>query len=318
MAPTVVALGGTGVIGSALRNVAAQRGYKVLSLSLDPDMNLPGWRNRFFDFAIAAEGALAAFLASALPEGTPIHAICNIAGLSPRSISEVAEFAAMRDAPLAQVSSCLLYRTDGQASIDEDVPTLTADTADFPYIKLKLAEETALTAWEHVAWRILRTNHILGRGSLLGCIPDHNRDPAVLASLRAGKPLRLARRGRVRVSFIHAEDLAAAMLDLCADPSTACQIMNVVNPESVMADAYFCQIATLLGLPEPNITELQPEPEGFWALTARDTHFTSRHPAVDRLTFRYDLASALRDTLLVGEDEYAFLGGHMRDRLQGR
>lgn len=301
----------------ALRRVAERRGEPVLSLSLDPDTALPGWRNRFFDFETAAEGRLAKALAEAIPAHTPIKAICTIAGLSPRRLAEVAAFAAERAAPLAHVSSCLIYRTDGLCVATEEAPTFAAQTAGFPYISLKLAEEAALMARKDVDWRILRTNHILGRGSLLGCIPGHNRDPALLALLRAGRPLRLAQSGRLRVSFIHAEDLAAAMLDLCADPATALQVLNVVHPEPAMADAYFCQIAALLGLQVPQITELLPEPTGFWALTARDTHFASRHPAVARLTFQHDLASALRDTLSVGAQVYATSGGHLRDRLQG-
>lgn len=316
--PTVIALGGTGVIGTALRQIAAERGLAVLSLSLDPDASRPGWTNLSFDFESAAQGALTRFLAQAVPEDSPIKTVFSIAGLSPRGISEVARFAATRGAAMAHVSSCLVYRTDGLAEVDESAPVRTDGTAEFPYIRLKLAEEAALAAQDGLGWRLLRTNHILGRGSLLGCIPEHNRDPDLLRVLRAGGPLRLARAGRVPVSFIHAADLAAAMLDLCDDPATAGQALNVVHPVPVMADDYIRTIAALLGLPPPPIHGLEPEPEGFWALTARGTRYRSRHPSVVRLGFRHDLDSALRDTLAVGDAEYARLGTHLRDRLHGR
>lgn len=314
---TVIALGGTGMIGRALRGVALGRGLSFLSLSLDPDARAEGFANLQLDFASAPEGAIAAALARAVPPGAAIPALCIIAGLAPRQIAEVAGFAARRGVPLAQISSCLLYRAEAGSVVDESTATLTEDEADFPYLRLKLAEEAALSNASG-DWRLLRTNHILGQGGLLGCIPGHNRDPLLLRHLGSGKPLELARAGRVRVSVIHAEDLAAAMLDLCADPSTTGQILNVVHPQPVMADAYFRQLAALLGLPAPVITELQPDPVGFWALTARDVHFTSRHPAVARLAFRHDLTSALRDTLSVGEAAYAALGGHMQGRLTGR
>lgn len=316
MPATIVAFGGTGVIGTALRRVASRRGVPMLALSLDPDATDAGWTNLCLDFDSAPAGALTSVLTAALPEGAPIGAICNIAGLAPRQIAEVAAFAAARGAPLVQISSCLLYQADTGSTVDEGTPTLTLLLANFPYLQLKLAEEAALLARGDADWRILRTNHVLGSGSLLGCIPDHNRDPALLARLRAGQPLQLTKAGRLRLSWVHAEDLASAMLDLCADPTTAGQILNVVHPQPAMADAYYRQIATLLGLPPPVINELVPEVAGFWALTARDIHFTSRHPAVQRLTFHHDLASALKDTLSLGEHDYAAQGGHLRDRLR--
>ena len=314
---TVVALGGTGVIGRALQSEAARRGHRFLSLSLDPDASRVGVDNLHLDFEAAPAGALTAVLTAALPHGTPILAICNIAGLAPRQIVEIADFAASRTVPLAQVSSCLLYQAPASARVDEATPSLTVGQAAFPYLRLKLTEEAALTARRDVDWRILRTNHVLGPGCLLGCIPGHNRDAALLRRLHAGEPLHLTKAGRVRLSFVHAEDFAAASLDLCADPSTSGQILNLVHPKPVMADDYYRMIAALLGLPAPQITLLSPEEAGFWSLTARDIHFTSHHPAVRKLSFRHDLASALRDTLMPDGSDYAARGGNLQDRLKG-
>ncbi len=315
--PTVIALGGTGMIGLALRTVSARRGVSVLSLSLDPDMRSEGFTNLQIDFSKAAEGAVSAALDRALPPDAAIAALCIIAGPSPQQIAEVADFAARRGVPVAQVSSCLLYQAEDGDVVTETTPSLTEAQAVYPYLHLKLAEESALTN-STSDWRLLRTNHILGQGGLLGCIPGHNRDPRLLDHLRSGEPLQLARGGRVRVSIIHAEDLAAAMLDLCRDPASTGQVLNVVHPAPVMADDYFRQIADLMGLPPPVIAPLDPAPEDFWALTARDIHYVSHHPSVARLVFRHDLRSALRDTLSVGEATYAALGGHLRDRLKGR
>ena len=315
--PTVIALGGTGMIGRALRGVAAARGLSTLSLSLDPPASETGYANLQLDFTTAPDGAIAAALDRALPPTAPIAALCIIAGPSPRQIAEIAGFAARRGIPVAQVSSCLLYRAKDGSEVDENAPTLTDDEAIFPYLRLKMAEEAALTAAAG-DWRLLRTNHILGQGGLLGCIPGHNRDPGLLDHLRRGQSLRLVRAGQVRVSIIHAEDLAAAMLDLCRDPASAGQALNVVHPAPAMAADYFRQIAGLLGLSPPDIIALDPSPKDFWALTARDIHYISRHPSVARLGFRHDLTSALRDTLSVGEASYAALGGHLRGRLTGR
>lgn len=317
LAPTVIALGGTGMIGRALQRVAAKRGLPVLSLSLDPDAQADGFTNLQIDFTKVPDGTITAILDRALTPDAGIAALCIIAGPTPRQIAEVAAFAARRNVPVAQVSSCLLYRAEDGSVVDESRPTLAESEASFPYLRLKLAEEAALTAAKG-DWRLLRTNHILGQGGLLGCIPGHNRDPGLLDHLRRGEPLRLARSGKVRVSIVHAEDLAAAMLDLCADRSSAGQILNVLHPRPVLAVDYFREVASLLCLPTPVITPLDPPPEGFWALTARDIHYASHHSSVARLRFRHDLTSALRDTLSVGVDAYAALGGHLRDRLTGR
>ncbi len=312
---SVVALGGTGVVGSALRQIAIGRGLSVVSVSLDKDAIESNWRNLFCDLSKARDGAIRDLLERALPTGTPIYAVCNIAGLAATCVAEVADFAAARGVPVVQISSCLLYRSSGPGLIDESTPVLRSEEAQFPYLRLKLEEESALMSRDDVDWRILRTQHVLGKGGLLGCLPNHNRDPQLLETLRKGLPLHLAKCGNVRVSFVHAADLARALLDLSTSAEISRQAVNVVHPEPVLASEYFRQIADILGVTPPDIRPMISEPEGFWALTARDNHFFSRYPSVQKLTFFHTLRSALTDTLSIGEAPYTELGRHMYGRL---
>ena len=84
---TVIALGGTGMIGRALQAVSARRGMSVLSLSLDPDTQVDGFTNLQIDFTTAPEGAIAAAVDRALPPQAAVSALCIIAGPSPRQIA---------------------------------------------------------------------------------------------------------------------------------------------------------------------------------------------------------------------------------------
>ena len=185
----------------------------------------------------------------------------------------------------------------------------------FPYQHFKLAQETEVKKCKDVAWRIFRTNHVVGRGSLLGCIPGHNRDPLLLDTLRKGTGLRLAHRGNVALSFVHSIDLAAAMLDLIVDPQTCQSAINVVHPAPVRADDYYHLLAEIIDAPKPEITTLDVDPNSFWGLTAKNNTFTSSHPSAASLTFRYDLRSALNDAVSIGDSNYLKLGAHMKQRI---
>src|SRR5690606_32991956 len=63
-------------------------------------------------------------------------------------------------------------------------------------------------------WTIFRPSHIYGPGSLLGCLPAHSRDPALLRHLREGNPLRLVDGGRFLQHPVYAPDLARTILSV--------------------------------------------------------------------------------------------------------
>ena len=315
--PIIVVLGGTGVIGTALKNVALRREFEVISVSLDPEATSDGYRNSQIDLHALRPGALGAHLSNIVPENRTIFAIYDIVGLSPDHIGELANFAAARGITIGQISSCLLYDHDRSGPVDEDCPLLDPDKPMFPYQALKQAQESALSARQDINWRIFRTHHVIGRGGLLGCIPDQNRDPELLAQLRSGTPLRLAQEGQLRLSFIHAVDLATAMIDLCDDPSTVRQAINVVHPDVALARDYYFILSDLMGLPKPKIAPFNVPSSDFWSLTAKDNVFFSNHPAAGKLNFQHDLVSSLTDALAVGESCYPSLGKYMGRRISG-
>ncbi|MDP2063892.1 MAG: NAD-dependent epimerase/dehydratase family protein [Phaeovulum sp.] len=317
MRQLVVLFGGTGVIGSAAATVARQRGLDVLSISLDVPVNRRFYRNLQLDLESVSPPTLAKTLDEAVG-GSPVALLFDIIGLGGKTATAMAEIAAARAAPVALISSCLLYDQDGSGPVDENCPLVTDGPDCHAYLRDKLAVEAFWRNEPRVGWRIFRCHHILGAGSNLGCIPNHNRDPQLLARLRRGEPLALARGGELSLSWIHPEDLAAAVLDLCADPRSRHASVNLSAPDPVRAQSYYEAIARALELPAPEIRHFDPDPGDFWALTARDNVFVSGHPFFNELSFRHDFASAIRDALAVPENERARRARFMLARIAGR
>jgi nucleoside-diphosphate-sugar epimerase len=97
-------------------------------------------------------------------------------------------------------------------------------------------------------WTILRPGHIYGPGSELGCLPLHSRDPQLLATLRAGKPLSLAGGGFFLQQPVYAPDLASVILDLHGNESTFEKTFCVAGPDVVESREYYAIIARILGV----------------------------------------------------------------------
>lgn len=309
-------LGGTGVIGSAMAALLAREGIAALSVSLSPDARGEGGENRRADLAACSTAELGGILEAAAA-GFELVGLLDLVGLKSELVPILAGFAARRGAPVSVISSCLLYDHDGSRALDETAPVIPVNRARHPYLLSKLAIEAA---WQQVAdcdWTLFRTHHVLGRGALLGCVPAHNRDPALLATLRAGGPLRLVGRGAFRLSFIHPADFAAAVMAHGGKGDLARQVANLVHPEPVRAADYYHAICDRLGIPRVAVEPAEIAPDAFWALTAKDNVFSTRHAGLARHRFCHDLAAAIDDSLSVGPEDYARLGGHMFTRIAG-
>lgn len=317
MRRVVVLVGGTGIIGSSMAARAQERGLDVVSLSLDPPEASAAYSNHQIDLDKASPEALEDLLCSAAGE-RPVALILDILGLSDERAAVIAGFAAARDAAVGLISSCLLYDHNGTGPVDEDCPLVDIRTGTHAYLRDKAEVEFFWRRQAQVAWRIFRCNHVLGAGSLLGCIPNHNRDPHLLSRLRNGSPLALARAGDIMLSWIHPDDLANVILTVCDDPATAHLAFNANAPEPILAREYYDEIARDLGLSAPTVHDAEFSPADFWSLTARDNIFVSRHAVFRQLVFRHTLQSAIKDALSVPEDEQALRGRFLLARVKAR
>ncbi|MCX5660850.1 MAG: NAD-dependent epimerase/dehydratase family protein [Planctomycetota bacterium] len=98
-------------------------------------------------------------------------------------------------------------------------------------------------------WTVVRPCHIYGPGSLLGCLPQHGRDPKLLDKLRAGETLKLVGGGHFLQQPIFAPDLARLVLSLATIDRANGQILNAAGPDIVESRRYYQIIADVLGVP---------------------------------------------------------------------
>ena len=155
-------------------------------------------------------------------------------------------------------------------------------------------------------WTIFRPCHIYGPGSLLGCLPDHGRDPDLLDHLRTGMALRLVGGGHFLQQPIFADDLARLILSTMGNPQTAGRIYPAAGPDIIESRRFYGIIADLIG------TDLHVEELGV-------CDYLREHPEqAPFLCHRvYDLSALAAAGLTVPTTPIADgLGEHVRSLLQ--
>ena len=128
---------------------------------------------------------------------------------------------------------------------------------DAPYGGKKRLCELALLDGDTgpMRWTILRPCHIYGPGSLLGCLPDHGRDPDLIETLRAGRPLRLVGGGSLLQQPIFVRDLADLILSCVGNQTADHEIYQAAGPDIIESREYYRIIAEVLGV-ELKVEEL--------------------------------------------------------------
>jgi nucleoside-diphosphate-sugar epimerase len=97
-------------------------------------------------------------------------------------------------------------------------------------------------------WTVLRPCHIYGPGSLLGCLPLHGRDPALIDRLQRGEPLQLVGGGHFLQQPILATDLAETILSCAGNAQAHRQVYVTAGPDIVESWQYYAIIAEILGV----------------------------------------------------------------------
>ena len=309
-------LGGTGIIGSEVAKVLKERGIFCASVSLDPTQKTEDSSNIQINLKTTSPTAVERALRE-LINGYRLVGILDIIGVRGPIADCVRELAEERDISVGVISSCLLYDHSPDDVVDESFPTIQPEKATYPYHIEKLKVESFWKESPYKNWLIFRTNHVLGRGSLLGCIPNHNRDRDLLDRLKGRKPLALSNRGNVRLSYIHPHDLANLAIDMISNSDLRSTVVNLVHPEPVRARSYYNKISEFLGYPTPEFVDFASSPNDFWSVTASDSIYTSAVPAIQTADFAHDIDDCIRDALSVGEKSYPELGTHLMQRIAG-
>ena len=136
---------------------------------------------------------------------------------------------------------------------------------EVPYgVGKRAAEVTLLAAAADAAARgtaitILRPCHIYGPGSLLGCIPEHGRDPKLIERTRAGESLRLIGGGHFLQQPIFAPDLATMALSVVGNARATGETYMAAGPDVVASREFYWLIADALVVKRPAIVEVSIE-----------------------------------------------------------
>jgi len=159
------------------------------------------------------------------------------------------------------------------------------------YVDNKLDIENFWQSIKDANWTILRPYHIIGpTGSLLGCIPEHNRDPNLIESIKKGDILILCNGGNYIVDTVDARDIGKVILKASGNKKTFFKAYNVINPNHKTAKEYYEIIGKALGkeikIKSKSIKDIWKENKG-WQLTT--------------LPHKYDVSDLRKDIGFVPE-----------------
>jgi nucleoside-diphosphate-sugar epimerase len=272
----ILLIGGSGFVSGTLARLAVSRGHNVTAVTRGqralPDGVKP---------LVADRKESAAFAAAIHKADATWDLVVDCIGYGPEDAAQDVELFRERARHLVFISTDFVYAPDKRRFPQgED----DADYLDYSYGGKKREAELVLAGADtgDMGWTVLRPCHIYGPGSLLGCLPEHGRDPQLLDRLRKGESLRLVGGGHYLQQPILAADLAQTILSCADNPAAHGQICNVSGPTIVESWHYYQIIADILGVPlaveELSVADyLQANPE-------RASFFCHRIYDLSRLT----------------------------------
>ncbi len=169
-------------------------------------------------------------------------------GYDPEDALQDVDFLRTRARHLVFISTDFVFDPRGRRfpRNDDNACFLTDDSYG---ARKRRCEETILAAdTGEMSWTILRPCHIYGPGSRLGCLPEHGRDPDLVARLRRREALRLVGGGRFLQQPIFAPDLARIALACPGAPAAAGRIFHTAGPEIIESVEYYRILAAALGV----------------------------------------------------------------------
>lgn len=201
------------------------------------------------------------------------------------------------------MSSTLVYNRS-KLSYDRIKPShkLAEKGSQGGYVNHKVELEEYWNSIDDMNWTILRPYHIIGRGSFLGCLPPHNRDPYLIGEIRKGK-IDLCDGGRVPINIVNPKDIGRVVLSTIG--KNFGKKYNVVNPEEVIARDYYLKVAELLGrgLEIGNTTGENIWDSGDWKLTTLPHLYDVSDLEKDGI---YVPSIGLRESLIDAMDNHPF------------
>ncbi len=240
----ILIIGGTGIIGKPTVFQALQSGYEVTTVGLNRAPEFPESVRQI----VVDRNDSDAFRKRISELDQKWDVVFDVYNLGKSHAVQVHELFQGIARHVFVISTTLVY--------DRSKPSFSPIPSNQPLAKLgtmggyvdqKLSLERYWQAVKDLNWTILRPYHIVGAGSLLGCVPMHNRDPELLDRIQRGQPLALCSGGNSTFNFIHPKDIASIVLRSAGNPKTFRKSYNAVNPEKILAKNYYYLIGNVLG-----------------------------------------------------------------------
>ena len=265
----ILIIGGTGIIGKATITEALQAGYVVYTIGINKEESIPPEVNQVtldkqdpLKYRLAAEK---------LNQDNEWDVVFDVYNLGKQDAEQTYNNFHKNTKHFVVISTTLVY--------DRSVSNAEPIKSSHPLAKLgtmggyadhKIELEHFWQSITDVPWTILRPYHIVGAGSLLGCIPDENRDPKLLDKIKNGETLQLCEGGELFFNFIHPRDIAKIMLRVAGNEKTFRKAYNAVNPTAIRAKDYYEEIGKILDrkvvIEDKPIQQVWRESHG-WELT---------------------------------------------------
>lgn len=235
-------IGGSGFVSGTLARVALEQAHQVWIVTRG-QRPVPGGVIPL----VADRRDRAAFARAVAAANTTWDLVVDCIGYEPADAEQDIEVFGSRTAHLVFVSTDFVF---DPAHRRFPQPVETEQYATEGYGGSKRMCERVLLEQDAgpMAWTVFRPCHIYGPGSLLGCLPQHGRDPRLLARLRSGEPLSLVGGGHFLQQPLYAADLAALILSAAGQAQSFGRIFCVAGPEIIESRTYYQIIADCVGV----------------------------------------------------------------------
>jgi nucleoside-diphosphate-sugar epimerase len=246
----LLVIGGSGFVSGTLATRARDAGWRVVVVTRGqrpvPDgvTALTADREDHDAFAAAIDGA----------DVDRFDLVVDCIGYDPPDAEQ--DLAVFRDraAQLVFVSTDFVFdpprrRFPQSEESDHYLADRDADSAATYGGKKRLCERLLIDGDAgDMAWSVVRPCHIYGPGSLLGCLPEHGRDPELIERLRRSEALRLVGGGHFLQQPILAGDLADLCLSFAGRSDLHGRIFQAAGPDVVESVTFYRIVAELLGV----------------------------------------------------------------------
>lgn len=296
----ILIIGGTGIIGKPTAYMALEAGFNVTTINYNLDGELPKTINQI----VVNKQDISKYTAvcNELNKSVVWDAVVDIYNLGKTDAEMTYHNFKKNTKHFFVISTTLVY--DRRKPLDR--PIKSSDPLSplgllGGYADNKIELEHVWRSVTDVPWTILRPYHIVGSGSLLGCVPDENRNPKLLSKIMNGEELVLCEGGDIPFNYIHPNDIAEIILRSIGNEKTMFKAYNAVNPTVYPAKDYFKIIGSILGkeisIQHKPLTQVWAESEGWELTTLPHTYDTADLEADVGYSKFIPLEAALREAI---------------------